>query len=194
VVTNWQDAIEMLFGGFERVQEGFPHSGVSRLEARLGIVLPECLIVIASVIEEDESRSFYLGDFRWMAACEIEQVWNRHAEFAQSSVVVDESLASNWDVRIQRIVFHEQRVPIAEYNGDLWLCLDYSPTASGVRGQVILIDPEGLSWRWLANSLDQLVVDAANGTFVCADFSSDADSGSDHDPGVPNLPPSNEIR
>jgi hypothetical protein len=67
------------------------------------------------------------------------------------------------------LTHHRQRVPIAEFNGDVWIYLDYMPTAFGVAGQVIQVDPEGLNWFWLAPTFDQMLVDIANGRLLDPD-------------------------
>lgn len=109
-----------------------------------------------------------LGEFRWLSVDQIGTAWRQQTPWATAEEV-DKDIAGESDDRIARVAHHRQRVPIAEFNGDVWIYLDHAPTADGTVGQVIQVDPEGLNWFWLAPSFDQLLIDLANGRVLDPD-------------------------
>jgi len=137
----------------------------------LSLRLPDSLFALLDCVAVDLKSASRLGEFRWLPVDEIGAMWKLHAQLADDAEEVDPDIAGEWDERVLRVTHHRWRVPIAEFNGDVWIELDYAPTAQGVAGQVIQVDPEGLNWFWLATSLDQLLVDLANGRLL------DPDSG-----------------
>lgn len=48
--------------------------------------------------------------------------------------------------------FHPKWLPICSVNGDVFRYLDFDPAPGGEVGQVIEVDPEGVSWRVVARS------------------------------------------
>ncbi len=139
------------------------------LERLLPQPLPEALFTLLGCLAQDKSRQGRLGDFRWLRVDEIGPTWQQLSQL-EDEEEASATIAGEWDERVRRIAFHERRVPIAEFNGDVWLFLDYAPTNAGTEGQVIQVDPEAFNWFWLAPSLDQLVVDLAGGRLLDPDL------------------------
>jgi len=131
--------------------------------------LPDSLFALLNGIAADADHAARLGEFRWLSINEIGSMWKLHAQLADDAEEVDTDIAGERDERVLRVSHHRQRVPIAEFNGDVWIHLDFVPTAKGAAGQVIQVDPEGLNWFWLAPNLDQLLIDLASGRVLDPD-------------------------
>jgi SMI1 / KNR4 family (SUKH-1) len=166
---DWSAALDSVFGaaGWSPGVGSSAHR--ARLEAQLSLRLPDSLFVLLDRIAADPERASRLGEFRWLPDVEIGAMWQLHVQLADDAEEVDADIAGESDDRVQRVTHHRLRVPIAEFNGDVWIYLDHAPTALGVTGQVIQVDPEGLNWFWLAPSFDQLLVDIASGRLLDAD-------------------------
>ncbi len=162
---DWCAALRKLFG-----QAGLGTTPQdAALEAQLSLRLPDSLFALLECIAIDPEHGACLGEFRWLPVTEIGAMWSLHAQLADDAEEIDADIAGEWDNRVQRVTHHRQRVPIAEFNGDVWIYLDHTPTALGVPGQVIQVDVEGLNWFWLAASFDELLIDLANGRLLDPD-------------------------
>jgi cell wall assembly regulator SMI1 len=166
---DWRAAIASLFGSTGRSPGVDSSAQRAKLEAQLSLRLPDSLFALLDCIAADPERASRLGEFHWLPVAEIGAMWKLHAQLADDAEEVDADIAGEFDDRVRRVTHHRQRVPIAEFNGDVWIYLDHAPTALGVAGQVIQVDPEGLSWFWLAPSIEQLLVDLANGRLLDPD-------------------------
>lgn len=168
--ADWRSCVKRLFGNDVALNDSTTYSFFRvAVEQQSGIQLPDSLIEFLGHLAARCAPQANFGEFRWLLLEGIEPAWRVHAELAADADEVDEEIAGESDERIMRVTHHRRRVPIAEFNGDVWICLDYAPTALGTFGQVIQVDPEGLSWFWLAPSFDQLLVDLANGRVLDPD-------------------------
>jgi cell wall assembly regulator SMI1 len=166
---DWRAAIARLFGSTGRSTGVGSSAQRVKLEAQLSLRLPDSLFALLDCVVADPKRASRLGEFRWLPVDEIGAIWKLHAQLVDDAEEVDPDIAGEWDERVQRVTHHRRRVPVAEFNGDVWIYLDHAPTAQGVAGQVIQVDPEGLSWFWLAPSFDQLLIDLAHGRVLDPD-------------------------
>lgn len=74
------------------------------------------------------------------------------------------------DPRIQPVIYHKKRIPIAEFNGDVFIFIDVVPSKKGIRGQVIQVDPESLNMFWLADSFEALLQNMLSGKYLNPDL------------------------
>jgi cell wall assembly regulator SMI1 len=165
----WRPALVKLFDALGTPLDPRATAQRAKLEAQLSLRLPDSLFALLDCIAADPERASRFGEFRWLSVAEISAMWQLHSQLADDAEEVDADIAGESDDRVRRVTHHRQRVPVAEFNGDVWIYLDHAPTALGVAGQVIQVDPEGLSWFWLAPSIDQLLVDLANGRLLDPD-------------------------
>jgi cell wall assembly regulator SMI1 len=99
-----------------------------------------------------------LGDgFALLSAAQIVEHWRLHVQVAQAVEFempdeVDADVAGELDPRVRTRIGSHHWLPFADCNGDVTRYIDFDPTSQGTLGQVIEVDPEGLSWRCLAPS------------------------------------------
>lgn len=165
-MNRWHAALAALCHEAGAANEADAHSGIARIERMFGITLPESHAEFMQRVSSLRQR--VLGDFDVLtleqALAVLQQVDSGpEGRGEDSAEEVDVDLASFADERIRCVVWSGKRVPFASFNGDVWLCLDFSPSASGIPGQVILLDPEALGWRWIAPDFETLLVEVAAG-------------------------------
>jgi len=161
-MDDWREALTALCGDEDGADATSVQDGVARLQQRFGVALPPAYTGFMRRVRPGHCAAF--GEFDVLPVNEALRVLDDMAAFRLSNgEEVAPDIAGDTDERVRRLMWDANRIPFAHCNGDIWLCIDYSPASHGVAGQIIQMDPEALSWRWLAPSFDALLIDLANG-------------------------------
>lgn len=137
----------------------------------IGLQLPEFYCKFLCVYEKRNGkfdRNF--SGFRFLKCAEIFPAWRSFIRLDGGEDEVDFSVAGDVDFRIRRIIAGRARLPIAEFNGVIWIFLDCDPAPGGVAGQVIQVDVEALNWYWLADSFEHLLEEIVDGRSLNPDM------------------------
>ncbi len=140
-------------------------------ESLLGHGLPDSLVECMSRIEAQPLlASAVLADFRMLRIDEAVAIWSAQSALAEDEEEVCSDVAGEVDARVLNLIHDVNRFPVAEYNGDVWIYIDFLPSEKGSAGQVIQVDSEALNWFWLASNFDRLIIDVANGRALDPDL------------------------
>ncbi len=135
-------------------------SALERIEAETGLPLPQLLKEMLRLRDGQMTPSIFGEDFDFLAAKEILEHWRAHVSVLgyvpdESEVDVDPELVSRCDPGVKPRVANRKWLPFADSNGDVTVYVDFDPKIGGQIGQIIEVDPEGMSWRVLAASFDE---------------------------------------
>lgn len=168
---SWQAALEKIVGPAEIESDPALEHALDELNRLAKGRLPESYLAFLRR-KPCHCRADAFGDFSMLC---VEQAIQYFAPTDADHEEMDRDIADHTDRRIRRIIRSPDWVPIAEFNGDVWLYLDFAPKRTGRPGQVIQLDPEALSWHWIAASFDDLLNDLDKGRVLDPDLGTEAD-------------------
>ncbi|HPF72468.1 MAG TPA: SMI1/KNR4 family protein [Xanthomonadaceae bacterium] len=136
----------------------------------LGFPLPESLVASLRIHDgqsTDSLAEFFAGGGRLLSAAEIPQHRDMLREALSDLDDFDDLDSPPQGIGpVRCVVFSENRLPIADCNGDVTWFLDFDPLPGGQVGQVIRVDLESTEWVVCADSYGEFFgayVDALEG-------------------------------
>lgn len=165
------EVLEQLFGATGAIASPSLVGELQALANKIGIKLPDAYAEFLRKIEAQEILLAHaLGGFQFLRCAEALAAWQSFYQLDEEEGEVDPDVAGDTDFRIRQVVSSRGRLPIAEFNGSVWIFLDFVPASDGVVGQVIQVDVEALNWYWLADSFVHLLEEIADGRSLDPDM------------------------
>lgn len=165
------ELLERLFGSMDAVSPPSLLDELQVLTNNNGIKLPDIYAEFLCKIETQSNLSTHaFGGFRFLRCAEVLAAWQSFYQLDGGEDEIGTDIAGDTDFRIRRVVFSRDRLPVAEFNGNIWIFLDFGPAAGGVVGQVIQVDIEALSWYWLSDSFGNLLTEIVDGRLLNPDM------------------------
>lgn len=168
---NIHELVDEFFGATYATQHLPLQGGARTFFGEVGAALPEAYEEFLRRIESQAVPEIRrLGGFRFLQFDEVLSAWESFCQLDDSKDEVDLTIAGDTDARVRRFTCGRDRLPIAQFNGNVWIFLDFDPAPGGVAGQVIQVDLEALNWYWLADSFEHLLEELVDGRSLDPDM------------------------
>lgn len=147
-------------------------ASVAKLEAEFGMQIPGALKrswAIHDGQDRDDDSNLLFVDFPFFSVAAVREEMKQMRVVAKSLGTIDDqddfvawhALVADGvgtiDGPVKARDFNPKWLPIGSVNGNIFRYIDLDPAPGGTLGQVIEVDPEGVSWRVVAASFAALL-------------------------------------
>ena len=166
-----QNLLDDFFGSMRVASDSSVVDKVRVLGDKVGGKLSDVYSEFLCRIEIQEIPAAHdLGGFRFLRCDEVLAAWQSFLQIDDGECEVDPDIAGDWDFRVRRFISNSARLPIAEFNGNVWIFIDFCPAPEGLIGQVVQVDPEAMNWYWLADSFEHMLREILDGRSLNPDM------------------------